>query len=103
LLTRLTSMAEGEALRIAQRLLACAPWMNGPSALRRCLHGGPLPGMPGRIAVFLAGLALPLLVTTSLRAWLGRQRAQWATQASYRRALAGPRPVLPGGEASLGK
>jgi uncharacterized iron-regulated membrane protein len=78
-------------------------WAEETLALQRWLHGGPLLGMPGRIAVFLAGLALPLLFTTGLLAWLGRRRAQRVTQARRAAALAGARPLPAGGDASLGK
>lgn len=78
-------------------------WAEEALALQRWLHGGSVLGMPGRIAVFLAGLALPLLFTTGLLAWLGRQRAQRATQARRAAALAGARPLPVGSDISLGK
>lgn len=78
-------------------------WAEEALALQRWLHGGSVLGMPGRIAVFLAGLSLPLLFTTGLLAWLGRRRAQRATQARRAAALAGARPLPAGGDTSLGK
>lgn len=42
--------------------------------LQRWLHGGALLGMPGRLLVFLSGLAMPLLFVTGLSAWLIRRR-----------------------------
>lgn len=43
-------------------------------ALQRWLHGGALLGLPGRLLVFLSGLAMPLLFVTGLAAWLIRRR-----------------------------
>lgn len=40
-------------------------------AMQRWLHGGAL---PGRVAVFLSGLAMPALFATGLAAWLLRRR-----------------------------
>jgi uncharacterized iron-regulated membrane protein len=43
-------------------------------ALQRWLHGGALLGLPGRVVVFLSGLAMPALFATGLAAWLLRRR-----------------------------
>ncbi|MCB4820375.1 PepSY-associated TM helix domain-containing protein [Roseicella aerolata] len=43
-------------------------------AQQRWLHGGALLGMPGRVVVFLSGLAMPLFFVTGLAAWLLRRR-----------------------------
>src|SRR5205085_2678355 len=43
-------------------------------ALQRWLHGGALLGTPGRVVVFLSGLAMPVLFVTGLAAWLLRRR-----------------------------
>ncbi|WP_431270714.1 PepSY domain-containing protein [Dankookia sp. P2] len=43
-------------------------------ALQRWLHGGAALGLPGRVLVFLSGLAMPLLFGTGLAAWLLRRR-----------------------------
>jgi len=43
-------------------------------ALQRWLHGGALLGWPGRILVFVAGLALAALFVTGLAGWLLRRR-----------------------------
>ncbi|MDO9711704.1 PepSY-associated TM helix domain-containing protein [Paracraurococcus lichenis] len=54
------------------------PRTRGPAeealALQRWLHGGALLGWPGRILVFLSGLAMPLFFVTGLAAWLLRRR-----------------------------
>ncbi|MBL6077190.1 PepSY domain-containing protein [Belnapia sp. T18] len=43
-------------------------------AMQRWLHGGALLGWPGRILVFLSGIAMPVLFVTGLAAWLLRRR-----------------------------
>ena len=43
-------------------------------AMQRWLHGGQLLGLPGRLLVFSAGLALPVLFATGLLAWAVRLR-----------------------------
>jgi uncharacterized iron-regulated membrane protein len=58
-------------------------------AMQRWLHGGPLLGMPGRLLVFLSGLALPVLFATGLLAWLGRRRSQRRLAAQRAAALSG--------------
>jgi len=51
-------------------------WAEGFMAAQRWLHGGQLLGLPGRLLVFLSGLALPVLFATGLLAWLTRARAR---------------------------
>jgi len=65
-------------------------WAEGFMVAQRWLHGGQLLGMPGRLAVFLSGLLLPLLFTTGLLAWLARRRARRRTQLQRVAALTQP-------------
>ena len=58
-------------------------------ALQRWLHGGALLGSGGRFAVFLSGLAMPVLFCTGLAAWLLRRR-------NRRRARRSAADVIPG-------
>ncbi|WP_375293324.1 PepSY domain-containing protein [Siccirubricoccus sp. G192] len=67
-------------------------------ALQRWLHGGALLGMPGRILVFLSGLAMPVLFATGLAAWLLRRRNRRRLAMPGRRS---PERVVPA-EASTG-
>ena len=60
------------------------------------LHNGQALGMPGRIAVCLGGLALPLLYVTAIRAWWLKRGARRKTAArSNRESPASPLPGLP--------
>lgn len=49
-------------------------WTAALLAMQRWLHGGALLGWPGRILVFLSGIAMPVLFVTGLAAWLLRRR-----------------------------
>ena len=81
--------AEGSAEVRARSFITIDPWSGavteerGPRtrspgeealAMQRWLHGGALLGWPGRILVFLSGIAMPALFITGLAAWLLRRR-----------------------------
>lgn len=67
------------------------------------LHMGTYFGLPGRIAVTAASLALPLFAVTGWMLYLGRRRQRRATDAARRTALGGmaDAPARPGTEALL--
>ncbi|RAI57346.1 PepSY-associated TM helix domain-containing protein [Roseicella frigidaeris] len=57
-------------------------------ALQRWLHGGAVLGMPGRLLVFLSGLAMLVLFVTGLAAWLLRRRNRRRTRRRAEQAVA---------------
>lgn len=81
--------ADGSPEVRARSFVAIDPWSGavleerGPRtrslgeealAMQRWLHGGALLGWPGRLLVFLSGIAMPVLFVTGLAAWLIRRR-----------------------------
>ncbi len=60
-------------MTLRRALLLGHRWLEELLAMRRWLHGEQLLGWPGRIPVFLPGIAMPVFFVTGLAAGLLRR------------------------------